>query len=73
MLKPAALLLAAAVGRFASLFDGLFHDLYGDPDFARRWADPVERARLLRVAARLEREPSLLGMSDHLLAVARRP
>jgi ubiquinone/menaquinone biosynthesis C-methylase UbiE len=132
VLKPAALVFAAAVGRFASLFDGLFHEMYADPDFAaiverdlrdgqhrnptprdyfttaffhrpdelagevreagfavedvvgvegpggllpdfaRRWADPDERARLLWVARVLEREPSLLGMSDHLLAVARR-
>jgi SAM-dependent methyltransferase len=35
--------------------------------------DPVERAAVLRAIARVEREPSLLGASMHLMAVARRP
>ncbi len=133
VLRPGGLVFAAGVGRFASLFDGLFHDLYGDPDyraiverdlrdgqhrnptprdyfttaffhrpdeleaevrdagfaiealvgvegpggllpdFARRWADPDQRRYLLWAAGAVEREPSLLGLSDHLLAVARRP
>jgi ubiquinone/menaquinone biosynthesis C-methylase UbiE len=42
------------------------------PDFARRWTDPASRARLLDLVRRVEREPSLLGASPHLLAVARR-
>jgi ubiquinone/menaquinone biosynthesis C-methylase UbiE len=43
------------------------------PDFEARWADPRRREDLLRVARRLEREPSILGVSAHLIAVARRP
>lgn len=43
------------------------------PDFARRWADPAARERLLEFLRRVETEPSLLGVSPHLLAVARRP
>lgn len=42
------------------------------PDFARRWADPAARERLLRFLRVVETEPTLLGMSPHLLAVARR-
>jgi SAM-dependent methyltransferase len=43
------------------------------PDFARRFADPVSRERLLAFLRRVETEPSLLGASPHLLAVGRRP
>jgi ubiquinone/menaquinone biosynthesis C-methylase UbiE len=43
------------------------------PDVAERLADPRRRADLLRVAHTLESEPSLLGISAHLLAVARKP
>ena len=43
------------------------------PDFARRWAEPASRERLLAFLRRVETEPSLLGVSPHLLAVARRP
>lgn len=42
------------------------------PDFARRWADPESRERLLSLLRGVENEPSLLGASPHLLAVARR-
>jgi ubiquinone/menaquinone biosynthesis C-methylase UbiE len=41
-------------------------------DFEQRWADPRTRADLLRVARALESEPSLLGLSAHLLAVGRK-
>ena len=34
--------------------------------------DPERRAALLRAIARVETEPSILGASSHLLAVARR-
>lgn len=37
------------------------------------WSDPRRRAGALRAARAVEREPSLLGLSAHLLAVARRP
>jgi ubiquinone/menaquinone biosynthesis C-methylase UbiE len=42
------------------------------PDVEAQWADPVRRARWLEVLRKLESEPSLLGVSGHLLAVARR-
>jgi ubiquinone/menaquinone biosynthesis C-methylase UbiE len=45
--------------------------LFGD--FDARWSDARRREDLLRVARALEAEPSIQGVSDHLLAVARRP
>jgi SAM-dependent methyltransferase len=42
-------------------------------DFERRWRDPAWRQRLLVVAGALEAEPSMSGLSAHLLAVAHRP
>lgn len=41
-------------------------------DFDQRWADPRTRADLLRIARSLEAEPSLLGVSAHLLGVGRK-
>jgi ubiquinone/menaquinone biosynthesis C-methylase UbiE len=41
------------------------------PDLERRWADGDERERLLQAARAVEREPTLLGIHLHLLAVAR--
>jgi ubiquinone/menaquinone biosynthesis C-methylase UbiE len=38
-------------------------------DFEPRWADPAQRADLLDVARRLEAEPSIIGVSAHLLGV----
>jgi ubiquinone/menaquinone biosynthesis C-methylase UbiE len=134
VLRPGGVLCAAAVGRFASLFDALFEELHRDPafvamverdlregqhrnptgrpeyfttavfhradeleaevrdagfaavevvgiqgpggflpDFARRWADPASREYILWAARVLEREPTLMGVSDHLLAIARNP
>ena len=43
------------------------------PDLERRWADEAERERLIETARAVEREPTLLGIHPHLLAVARRP
>jgi len=43
------------------------------PDFDARWSDPVRRAEMIRIAEMVESEPSLLGMSPHVLSVARRP
>ena len=37
------------------------------------WDQPGGRQRILRAALAVEREPSLAGLSAHLLAVARRP
>ena len=42
------------------------------PDVAQRMGDASKRASLLRVARMVETEPSILGSSAHLLAVARR-
>ena len=39
------------------------------PDFATRWADPVTRADIVELAGLLEAEPSIVGMSAHLLAI----
>ncbi len=43
------------------------------PDIGKRWSDPAERARLSELLERLGHEPTLVGASAHLLAVARRP
>jgi SAM-dependent methyltransferase len=42
-------------------------------DFEERWADPRRRDDMLRIAELVEAEPSLLALSGHLLAVARKP
>lgn len=41
-------------------------------DFDERWADARKRADLMRVAAEIEEEPSLKGLSPHLLGVGRK-
>jgi ubiquinone/menaquinone biosynthesis C-methylase UbiE len=42
-------------------------------DFDDAWRDDERRAHILRLSKQLEAEPSLLGSSAHLLAVARKP
>ena len=42
------------------------------PDVEQRLADPARRERVLAAIRRVETEPSLLGASSHLLAVASR-
>ena len=42
------------------------------PDIGQRLADPARRERVLRAIRRVETEPSLLGASSHLLAIAGR-
>ena len=42
------------------------------PDVDGWWRDETLRGRLLDLARRLEREPALLGISSHLMAVATR-
>jgi hypothetical protein len=42
------------------------------PGLAERLADPTRRERLLAAIRRVEAEPSLLGASSHLLAIAHR-
>lgn len=41
------------------------------PDLARRWSEERGRAQVLAAARAVEREPTLLGVSAHLMAVAR--
>ena len=68
--------LRAEVAGAGLIVDGLY-GLEGPgwilPDVAARLADPRGRADLLRVARLLESEPAVLGVSAHLLAVARAP
>jgi len=124
---------AAAVGRFASLLDGIVDNLLADPDYAAivardlrdgqhrnaternyfttaffhlpreledevreagferveilgvegpgwmladleaRWADPARRRQILDAARAIEREPTLMGLHAHILAVGRKP
>ena len=132
VVREGGLVFAAAISRFASLFDGLLSGALDDPAFAAivaqdledgqhrnptsrpewfttaffhhprdlqaevesaglrpcelvglegpgwllrdveaRWADPARREHLLAAARAVEREPALLGLSAHLLAVAR--
>ena len=42
-------------------------------DFGRHWQNPLTRQWLLELARELESEPSLLGVSGHLMAVAIKP
>ena len=58
-LRLRALLAVEGVGEFAA-------------DAAERLTDPGRRDRLLDAVRRVEAEPSLLGASPHLLAVADR-
>jgi SAM-dependent methyltransferase len=45
---------------------------YWMPDVEERLADPARRGLVLELAARTEREPSTLGSTSHMLAVAHR-
>jgi hypothetical protein len=38
-------------------------------DFDARWADPVLHADMMAVARAVEAEPTMLGVSAHLLAI----
>jgi ubiquinone/menaquinone biosynthesis C-methylase UbiE len=38
-------------------------------DFDRLWADPMQRDRLLTAVRKMEREPSVLGASSHIMAI----
>ena len=68
--------LAAEVQAAGLALDGVY-GLEGPgwilPDVAERMGDAQRRASLLRVARMVETEPSVLGSSAHLLAVAQRP
>jgi SAM-dependent methyltransferase len=41
-------------------------------DFERIWNDPVQRTRLLETVRKVEREPSVLGASAHIMAIGRK-
>ena len=134
MVAPGGVVVAMAINRFASLFDGLAQSYLFDPafraivaqdlatgvhenstgdprwfttayfhrpddlaaeiaeagfagtelfnvegpgfvlaDLADRWADPPRREALMQAARLVEREPSMLGASSHILAVGNRP
>lgn len=42
-------------------------------DFDGLWNDPAQRERLLAVIRKVEREPSVLGASSHIMAIGRKP
>lgn len=42
------------------------------PDFDRLWNDPAQRERLLSVVRKVEREPSILGASAHIMGIGRK-
>jgi ubiquinone/menaquinone biosynthesis C-methylase UbiE len=42
-------------------------------DFGRMWKDDKRRERLLRFIRAVEEEPSLLGISAHIMAIAKKP
>lgn len=41
-------------------------------DFDRLWSDPVQRERLLAAVRKVEREPSVLGASAHIMAIGKK-
>lgn len=41
-------------------------------DFERLWKDSIQRERLLATVRRIEREPSILGASSHIMAIGRK-
>jgi ubiquinone/menaquinone biosynthesis C-methylase UbiE len=41
-------------------------------DFDRLWDDPAQRERLLEAVRKVEREPSILGASAHVMAIGRK-
>ncbi len=42
------------------------------PRFEQIWRDPTLKMRLMDILDRTELEPSMLGISDHLLAVGKK-
>jgi ubiquinone/menaquinone biosynthesis C-methylase UbiE len=41
-------------------------------DFDRLWSDPAQRERLLEVVRKVEREPSVIGASSHIMGIGRK-
>ncbi len=65
--------LAAEVAESGLMLEGLF-GVEGPGGFVGAWRDdPRQRPVILDVARLVEQEPSLLGLSPHILAVARKP
>ena len=62
--------LSALDGRVLGIF-GLEGPARMLADFDDRWSDPRKRADLIRAAEAVESEPSLMGLSPHLLGVVR--
>ncbi|MDP6453061.1 MAG: methyltransferase domain-containing protein [SAR202 cluster bacterium] len=42
-------------------------------DFASRWANPERRTLLLELVRAVEHEPAMMGVSQHLMAIGRKP
>jgi ubiquinone/menaquinone biosynthesis C-methylase UbiE len=132
VVRPGGVVAVAAIGRFASMFDGLVRGFLFEPEFRKivacdladgrhanpdnrphwfttaffhrpeelhdeivtaglaliemvgvegmagwlphleaRWADPVDRETILEAIRMIEAEPTVLGLSAHLLAISR--
>jgi ubiquinone/menaquinone biosynthesis C-methylase UbiE len=41
-------------------------------DFDRLWRDPIQRERLLAIVRKIEREPSVLGATSHIMAIGKK-
>lgn len=41
-------------------------------DFDRLWNDPAQRERLMGIIRKVEREPSIIGSSSHIMAIGRK-
>jgi SAM-dependent methyltransferase len=41
-------------------------------DFDRLWNEPIQRDRLLAAVRKVEREPSILGATSHIMAIGRK-
>lgn len=41
-------------------------------DFERLWNDPAQRQRLLSIVRKVEKEPSILGATAHIMAIGRK-
>ncbi len=74
MHRPDELLAEVAAAGFADArVLGMEGPVWLLPDFDAQWEDPALREGLVDVARALESEPSVLGASAHLLAIAHRP
>jgi ubiquinone/menaquinone biosynthesis C-methylase UbiE len=46
--------------------------IWGAAQFRQAWGDPLQRKELMELLSQVEREPSMIGASAHLLAVGQR-